>query len=35
MSKKKIVAINLNEFNLDYIKYGAKKYDCENIQRIF
>ena len=32
MSKKKLLAINLNEFNLDYIKYGAKKYDCKNIK---
>ncbi len=32
MSKKKLLAINLNEFNLNYIKYGAKKYNCKNIK---
>ena len=33
MSKKKLLAINLNEFNLNYIKYGAKKYNCKNIKK--
>lgn len=31
MSKKKLLAINLNEFNLTFLKYGSKKYDCKNI----
>ena len=34
MSKKKLLAINLNEFNLNYIKYGAKKYNCKNIKKL-
>lgn len=31
MIKKKLLAINLNEFSLKYLKYGAKKYNCKNI----
>ena len=34
MSKKKLLAINLNEFNLNYIIYGAKKYNCKNIKKL-
>ena len=26
MNKKKLIAINLNEYNLDFLKIGAKKY---------
>ena len=33
MSKKKLLAINLNEFNLNFLKYGAKKYNCKNINK--
>ena len=31
MSKKKLLAINLNEFNLEFLNYGSKKYNCKNI----
>jgi len=34
MSKKKLLAINLNEFNLDFLKYGANKYNCPNIKKL-
>ena len=34
MSKKKILTINLNEFNLDFLKYGAIKYNCPNIKKL-
>lgn len=33
MNKKKLIAINLNEFNLNFLKYGAKKYKCKNIEK--
>lgn len=33
MKNKKLLAINLNEFNLDFLKYGAHKYDCKNIKK--
>ena len=33
MSKKKLLAINLNEFNLKFIRYGADKYNCPNIKK--
>ncbi len=32
MSQKKLIAINLNEFNLDFLKFGAKKYNLKYIQ---
>ena len=35
MSKKKLLAINLNEFNLNFLKYGAKKYNCKNINKFY
>ena len=31
MKKKNLLAININEFNLDFLKKGAKKYNCKNI----
>ena len=31
MSKKKLLAINLNEFNFEFLNYGSKKYNCKNI----
>ena len=31
MKRKKLLAININEFNLDFLKKGAKKYNCKNI----
>lgn len=31
MSKKKLLAINLNEFNLKYLNYGSKKYNCKSL----
>ena len=34
MSKKKLLAINLNEFNLKFLKYGANKYDFPYIKRL-
>ena len=34
MSKKKLLAINLNEFNLNFLKYGANKYHCPNIKKL-
>ena len=34
MSKKKLLAINLNEYNLNFLNYGAKKYDCYNIKEL-
>ena len=30
---KKILVIHLNEFNLKFLKYGALKYKCKNINR--
>ena len=33
MNKKKLLAINLNEYNLDFLIYGARKYDCYNIKK--
>ena len=32
MNEKKLIAINLNEFNLDFLKFGAKKYNYKYIQ---
>ena len=34
MNKKKLLAINLNEFNLNFLKYGAIKYECINIEKL-
>ena len=34
MNKKKLIAINLNEFNLNFLKYGANKYKCKNIKKL-
>lgn len=34
MHKKKLLAIHLNEFNLNFLKYGAKKFNCQNIKKI-
>ena len=33
MNKKRLLAINLNEFNLDFLKFGAKKYNLKYIQK--
>ena len=33
MNNKKLIAVNLNEFNLEFLKYGAKKYKCKYIQK--
>lgn len=32
---KKLLLIELNEFNFDFIKKGIKKYNCPNIKRLF
>ena len=31
---KDLLAIHLNEFNFNYLKYGVKKYGCKNIKKI-
>ena len=31
---KDLLAIHLNEFNFNYLKYGVKKYRCKNIKKI-
>ena len=31
---KKLLLVELNEFDLKYLKYGAKKYNCMNIHRL-
>ena len=33
MNKKTLLAINLNEYNLDFLNKGARKYDCYNIKK--
>ena len=33
MNNKKLFAVNLNEFNLEFLKQGAKKYNCKYIQK--
>ena len=33
MNDKKLIAINLNEFNLDFLKFGAKKYNYKYIKK--
>ena len=32
---KKLLSIYLNEFNYNFIKKGAKKYNCKNIESFF
>ena len=32
--KKKLLAIHLNEFNLDYLTYGSRKYNTKNLKKI-
>ena len=32
--KKKLLTIHLNEFNYEFLKYGAKKYNCSFINKI-
>ena len=34
MTHKKLLAIHLNEFNYNYLKYGAKKYKLNNIKKL-
>lgn len=34
MKQKKLLAVHLNEFNYDYLKYGAKKYKLKNIKKL-
>ena len=34
MEHKKLLAVHLNEFNYDYLKYGAKKYKLKNIKKL-
>ena len=34
MKHKKLLAVHLNEFNYDYLKYGAKKYKLKNIKKL-
>ena len=34
MSQKKLLAINLNEFNYEFLRYGANKYNCKNIKKL-
>ena len=33
MSNKKLIAINLNEFNLEFLNYGAKKFNSKHIKK--
>ena len=33
MNNKKLIAINLNEFNLEFLRYGAKKFNCIYIKK--
>ena len=35
MINKKILAIHLNEFNCNYLKYGAKKYKLKHLKKLF
>ena len=32
MNRKKLIAINLNEFNLKFLKKGANSYNCKHIK---
>ena len=34
MPQKKILAIHLNEFNLDFLRKGTSKFKCDNIRKI-
>jgi len=34
MSKKKLLSIHLNEFNLSFLRYGAKKFNYQNIKKL-
>tara|TARA_B110000003_G_scaffold261787_1_gene283832 strand:- start:783 stop:2108 length:1326 start_codon:yes stop_codon:yes gene_type:complete len=34
MKKKKLLIIHLNEFNLSFLKKGAHKFNCKNINKI-
>ena len=34
MKQKKLLAVHLNEFNYDYLKYGAKKYKLKKYKEI-
>ncbi len=34
MFKKKLLTIHLNEFNYEFLQFGAKKYQCKSIQKI-
>ena len=31
--KKKLLAIHLNEFNYEFLKYGAKKYNLKFLKK--
>ena len=33
MSAKKILVVNLNEFNYNYLKYGCKKYNLKHLKK--
>jgi hypothetical protein len=35
MKNKKILAVYLNEFNFNYLKYGAKKYRLKYLKKLF
>lgn len=35
MTNKKLLAIHLNEFNCNYLKYGAKKYKLKYLKKLF
>ena len=34
MDKKKLLVIHLNEFNYDFLVYGAKKYNLEYLKKL-
>ncbi len=34
MFKKKLLSVHLNEFNYNFLNYGAKKFKCKNIQKL-
>ena len=34
MFKKKLLSIHLNEFNLSFLRYGAKKFNFQNIKKL-
>ena len=33
-NKKKLLAIHLNEFNYEYLKYGSKKYKLRFLKKL-